>query len=480
MIPKKQDILSKEKIKLYNNFATINDCEGRLLVEFQIYPTPRIIWEFEKLGTLNCNFPFGDFTKPLNEFNGYAFSIEKPYLRGACDGLGPRYELNGSTAQAVYADADKLAHHFEFYLPNTKFQQENLCQAKLQKTVTEATTGKRVSGGGEGRYIDVPVDDTWSIRLEVRSNALDWLNPQNQNIGTLVTTVGRLYQTNFRFTKPETFSDLQTICLKDALKRLEYLSYLLSYANGGFIGPLYVESYQFSQDSSNPFQIISAIATVYQVTPLERLGLSWNTSESDLTQYVKCLSTFERMMDNQVWKDTFSFSLIQYFQAIQNRDWSVLASAIGAVLERLSYTILVEEEADINKKATLELLFNTKQTSKAKQHWNLGNKAGQEDISVTKKRLRLLLERIGLTNQRGYNDLDDVFSFIEVRNDAVHPRVGNMTAEQRGMYINQAIQWVDEILLWRLGYNGKYLDRTQYFKSSTSPRYDLGTRNPSW
>lgn len=480
MIPKQQDIVLEEKIKLYNNFSRINDCDGRLFVEFQIYPTPRIVWEFEKLGIINCNFPFGDFKKPLNPFKGYAFSIEKPYLRGTCDGLGPRYGLNGSTAQAVYADADKLAHHFEFYLPNTRFQQENLHQAKLEKTVTEAITGKRVSGGGEGRYIDVPVDNTWSIRLEVRSNALDWLNPRNQNIGALVTTVGLLYQTNFSFTKPETFSELQTISLKDALERLEPLSYLLSYANGGFIGPLYVESYQFSQDSSNPLQIISAIATVYQVTPLERLGLSWNTSESDLTQYVKCLSAFERMMCNQAWKDTFDFSLIQYFQAIQNRDWAILGSAIGTVLERLSYTILVEEEADTNKKATYGLLFDTRQTSNAKQHWNLGKKIGQENISVTNKRLRLLLERVGLTNQRGYNDLDDVSSFLEVRNDAVHPRIGAMTAEQRGKHINQAIQWVDEILLWRLGYNGKYLDRTQYLRSSTTPRYDLGTRDPGW
>jgi len=50
MLPKKENLILTDKLVIYNNFAKINDCEGRLLAELQIYPTPRIIWDFEILG----------------------------------------------------------------------------------------------------------------------------------------------------------------------------------------------------------------------------------------------------------------------------------------------------------------------------------------------------------------------------------------------------------------------------------------------
>jgi hypothetical protein len=40
--------------------------------------------------------------------------------------------------------------------------------------------------------------------------------------------------------------------------------------------------------------------------------------------------------------------------------------------------------------------------------------------------------------------------------------------------------WVDEILLWRLGYDGQYFDRLEHWLTSISPRYDLTKRDPSW
>ena len=159
-----------------------------------------------------------------------------------------------------------------------------------------------------------------------------------------------------------------------------------------------------------------------------------------------------------------------------------MASAAGAALERLSYTILVEDETNSTKKANCALLFGIsgKERQNAQQRWNLGKGPGQEDISVTGKRLRLLLERIGITKSRGYDDIDDVPLFLEVRNDAVHPRTGSITVEQRWKLINQAIQWIDEVLLWRIGYRGKYLDRIQQRGNSTTPRYDLTLRDSSW
>jgi hypothetical protein len=183
------------------------------------------------------------------------------------------------------------------------------------------------------------------------------------------------------------------------------------------------------------------------------------------------------MIQKTFWKDTFDFVLNQYFQATRRMTWEIRASAAGAALERLSYTILVEEEIDTTKKANYELLFDISKTQDAKRHWKSPKyqKTDQKYLSVTGIRLSLLLERIGLS---GDINPDKIQSFLDVRNDAVHPRVGTMTDEQRWPLIKQAIQWIDEILLWRIGYNGEYLDRIQ--RISTNPRYDLSLRDSHW
>jgi len=91
--------------------------------------------------------------------------------------------------------------------------------------------------------------------------------------------------------------------------------------------------------------------------------------------------------------------------------------------------------------------------------------------------------------------MQDVQTFLDVRNDAVHPKVGGMTLDRRWRSIFQGIQWIDEVLLWRLGYDGKYLDRitsaairfpvagsTPITLSTLeiTPRYDVSSRDPNW
>jgi hypothetical protein len=483
MLPRDKDLILKEKVKLYNNIARINDCEGRLLAELQVYPTPRIIWEFEMLGNVQCNQPN---IYQLNPLIGYWFSINNPIWGGTANDVGLQ-AIRGASTQALYGDMEDVAHRFTFYLPNTRFQNLSVFQGQLVLTLREMDSDRVVEEGDGGRYIESPLDDTWSIRLDIRIDALDWLNPDNRNIGTRITTIGQLYQPTYNPGQPEGFSELQTISLNKALERLKHLSRFLSYANGGYIGPLYIEGQQHSRDqfNRNVVQTSCAVALAFQTTPLEQLGYSWVTLESDLMIYMECFPTVERMMQNPSWQETFDFTLAQYFQATRPMTvWQVVASAAGAALERLGYTILVEEETNATTKTNIEFLFGVPQPKpvkkQAREYWNLGDAPGQENISPTGKRLRLLLERIGLTQARDYNDIDDVQSFLDVRNDAVHPRVGNMTIEQRGKLINQAIQWIDEVLLWRFGYSSQYLDRIQQPGSSTTPRYDLSLRDSSW
>jgi hypothetical protein len=165
---------------------------------------------------------------------------------------------------------------------------------------------------------------------------------------------------------------------------LDNLCYLLSFANGGFVAPIFIEGEKYSLDGKEipRIQSVSAIVrTDHKVTSLEQLGDSWLRSQSSLIDFVSCFGSFEKMLTQPFWKDTFYFVLIQYFQATPYQDWQVSASATGAALERLSHAILVEDETDLNKKAKYELLYDIRQTQSAKDAWNLGKGTGKENIT---------------------------------------------------------------------------------------------------
>jgi hypothetical protein len=268
-------------------------------------------------------------------------------------------------------------------------------------------------------------------------------------------------------------------------------SWLLSYANGGYIQPLYVAGHQLDPNSSD--QVPCAIALASQTTSLERLGTSWVVPNSDLKVYLGCLPVLERMMKDSYWQEAFDFIVAQYFQAVQPGivAWQVRAIAVNAALERVSYTILVKdlkEERDEEKKRHNELLFKKNYGEDLKNyttHWQTskysykGSNSKKCYYSQTVIRLSLLLESVGLEESKDLNLIQD---FVGVRNDAVHPisRHDSMTKENREKLIHQATQWLDEVLLWRLGYYGAYLDRFKKVGFATEPRYDLKARDSSW
>jgi len=293
----------------------------------------------------------------------------------------------------------------------------------------------------------------------------------------------------------ENWVSLESLDLSEAESTIQNIAWLLSYANCGFTAPIYIEAKSYSLSQGGFPSIDNEFATIttdIQSTSLELLGQSWMTQISDLRSYLRCFESFQKMLSISTWVETFYFVLIQYFQATRLGDWQIAASAAGAALERLSYQILVGDEVNTNARSKHELLFaiDFRTRNQAKKVWNLGNGSGQQDVSVTAKRLMLTLERIGLTAARGYYDANDVPTFLEVRNDAVHPRSGTMDTATRIATILKAIQWIDEILLWRLGYDGKYLDRTavgEVIKGSITShtliadaRYDLTLRNAGW
>jgi hypothetical protein len=85
---------------------------------------------------------------------------------------------------------------------------------------------------------------------------------------------------------------------------------------------------------------------------------------------------------------------------------------------------------------------------------------------------------------------DFVKCFISIRNNSTHAETKTVKLSGRTIseieqweVISRAIQWVDEVFLWRLGYAGQYKQRdreTYYSVQSIQPRYNFSQRDPSW
>lgn len=327
------------------------------------------------LGEIKGEFPYGAAWKSdsLEPLLGHLFSIENPICTGELSrNIGPSEALRGDAKQAIYGEINTTANSFVFYLPNTRFQVKRARQSFIRRSLQDLSKDKEVGFSEEGRYGSASIDKSWEIRLDIRKGALEWLNPKERNIGVLITSVGQLRQVQFNIDDPETYFDLEEITLHDALERIKDLCWLLSYANGGYIGPLYVEGYQTPQDKFSAPQINCAAALPFKTTPLEKIGQSWLTESSDLNIFLSCFTAFEKMLSVPLWRKTFDFALTQYLQAIQpdSVGWPVRASALRAALERLSYMLLVEEETDLQKKSDHELLFNIKKNHQEQKRYS--------------------------------------------------------------------------------------------------------------
>jgi hypothetical protein len=150
--------------------------------------------------------------------------------------------------------------------------------------------------------------------------------------------------------------------------------------------------------------------------------------------------------------------VIWYFQAIQpaspqlrGSPWPIVANALGALVERLSNTLLQE----------------------------LGERRPKGKPS--EKILRLLTE-MGVPLER-YDDESILEVFFKVRNDATHPiERGGYSDEELFYSLNYVTMIAEEMLLWRIGYGGAYRDRRRKdgVFSFEQPRYKLRKRPLNW
>jgi hypothetical protein len=295
------------------------------------------------------------------------------------------------------------------------------------------------------------LDCTWSLELETLEEALLWLEPLRNNVGSYLTTTGRLCHPGADTPQSQQSDASAGITLEGARDLLVTLSRLFSFANGGYVGPLYLEGINVEASEARG----SGLVLAFRTTPLEQVGPSWVAIDTDLSQYLSCYSSLARMLISPSWSETFDLVLMWYFQAIQPWDgqyggkpWPVVASAVGAALERLSVAVVVGE-------------FN-------------------ERGLCDRDRMARLLDILGISTERGFPDECYIDPLMGIRNDATHPRpTSNLSVSERNAVLSRGIQWIEETLLWMLGYRGKYVDRTAEYYSSIGSRYDLSTHRSS-
>ncbi|GAB4574475.1 MAG: hypothetical protein Kow0077_21200 [Anaerolineae bacterium] len=403
-----EDLLLKKSVPIYNNVAHVGEARGRLSVVLELHSQPRIWWEFEQLGEdTQTRFP----SDPSLTILGHDILIEKA-IRGSYTWNVLGYKEAGYTPQVNYGDVDAEYARFEFYLPNARFHSEVIAWDKDDPS---------------RRKTEVDLDDAWQITLITSRESLDWLDWKNKNVGALLTTQGFLTAKD----------DLSKLSLKDARDLLFRLSDLLSFANGGYLGPLYVEGFQLK-----PEKMADGMFLAYSTDPLECLRQTWLFHSSDLVRYLQCFEAYKKMTESALWSEVLTYIFLWYFHAIQTDYWPVQAISLGVALEYLLLTI-------------------SEETGK-----NFGGN----------KRVDKLLNYMGISEPQ-----QDVDAFWEIRNDATHLKAKTAYAnKERGRCLQRATQWVEEIILWRLGYDGQYLDRSKKHVTSIDPRYDLSTRLPEW
>ena len=438
----------QEDLELFNNIGHLDNLEGRLTVWLTINQTPRVHWEFETA---------------RGEYNFDSLSIDSPPQKlTSWDGSDPqlvvvnptftfrggqRRQSRGYAEQVLYGDINADAHYFDFYLPNTDF-------------LREATGGDlaAITQALKCESFKVEIGNDWSVELSTTQEALDWLKPEVQNRGSMITLKARLFQTKPPSTK---IQDLLSISLSNSSKTFSDLCLMLSYINGGYVKPIYAIAKKFVDMELDRIvtEDVASLAEGPLIVPQEELGQGCVRyfGMKDLLDFVQCFPTFQRMLQASHWHEKWIVLLEWYFQAIprasgrrRNVLLPVVANALGTLLENLARIILLKEGT-----------FSNTQFEKLK----------------LKGRINELLSRLGIA---GDNLVVD--DFVAIRNNSTHAKSTalSLTDMQQWEILQKAVQWVDEVILWRLGYGGQYRERSLYSIQGIQPRYDLSRRDPSW
>ena len=249
---------------------------------------------------------------------------------------------------------------------------------------------------------------------------------------------------------------------------------MLSYVNGGYVKSIYAIAKKFANVETDRIIIedVASLAEAPLIVPQEELGQGCIRyfGMKDLLDFVKCFPSFQQMLQTPHWREKWIVLLERYFQAIprpsgRRRNFlsPVVANALGTLLENLARSVLVDDDP------------SPAQRKKAFDDRKLASNQGYNGLG--EYRIDTLLQRIGISSDKNF-----VTKFIRIRNNATHaePKPTNLTEIEEWEVMQKAIQWVDEVVLWRLGYEGQYRERSLYSIQGIQPRYDLSRRDSSW
>lgn len=454
------DPILKDKLNVYNNLATSGDSSGRLSIIYNIYPAPTIFWEFETASKDSPEPKYDENGKISPPFEDIFLSVPEAWP-GSSNELSIYKPIgswvSGRTPKVIIGDQNLVGKSFSFYLPNAAFQKvgtsgKNFRVKEISHYNSQAS--RKVDRNFREGFAEANIGNKNTLSMYTPIESINWLKG-SRSVGTYITTSGNLLVD-------------KDISIDAAVHLLKDITFLLSFANGGFIAPLVVSMSQQDREKEYP-----SIYSAYIIDPVEHIMSTWFSPNSDIVMLLECFPAFQKMLETEPWKSNFHWVLTWYFQAFQppgiqhtGKRWPVAANALGAALEKLASIILVEE-----MKVVTEDDFRSK-----KNIWFLESK------------IRKLLEVIGVTEIIEYDTQDPehgvkdaVWWFKEMRNDATHPKSNHSwdDKEEVSVICGNAIQWVEEILLWRLGYQGRYWDRSSG-RIGTLPRYKVELRIPSW
>jgi hypothetical protein len=444
-----KDLLGRqEDIELFSNIGCLDTFEGRLTVWLSINQTPRVRWEFE-VARGDYTFDALSLDTPPNKLTSWDGSNPQLVVENPIFTYRGGRRRQGYAKQVLYGDVGANAHYFDFYIPNTDFIRE--ATGDELEAITEAL-------GNESFKVEIGND--WSIEIFTVQEVLNWLKPKKQNRGSMITLKMCLFQTKQASTGVR---DLEVKSLMEAKQLISNLCLMLSYANGGYVQPVYVIANKFVETSTEQIiaENVAALAEAPLISPQEELGQGFIRSYGikDLLNFIKCFPSFQRMLQTPHWREKWLVILEWYFQAIpklsgrrRNALLPVVANALGTLLENIAKLILVDEEPNPTQRKT----------------YKKSNAEG---------RIKELLNRIGISGEDTV-----VKNFVAIRNNSTHAKTTSipLTDRQQWEVVLRAVQWVDEALLWRLGYEGQYRERNLSSDQGIEPRYDLSRRDSSW
>lgn len=440
-----------ESLELFNNIGYLDGHEGRLTLTLKLFPRPQLSWEFQVARLAKESSAISLFEYMNNPpIRLCSWDLPDPALMITEIEKSLNFNINtsslkGSARVVIEGNQDQEFHHIETFLLNTEF----LRILALDKTMIVDLTQDLC-------FVITPYKDQ-----------LDWMQPKSFNLGCRITAKFEISP------RIKNSSKLKSFTSEESKKMLSHLCSMLSFANAGYIAPCIFQLSALVEDEIEPGKswriprnIYTEIRTDSLQTPIENLGVSWlhNCHASDLELFLGCFSTFQKTQEGSEWHEKWNLILEWYFQSLpiiegrsSARTIMVCFNSLGCLIEILAYLILVVDE------------INQTQREENRRLMNSGR---------SRDRVKVLMGRIGIE----LND-DEIRDFVNLRNNSTHPIERTLfSLTEQAKILWRGIQWAEEVILWRLGYSGKYLNRQELLNrpSVTNYRYDLTLRSSDW